>query len=195
MDADVTFIFNAPAGGWAMNTYYLADPIDVTALPGGGISTQDDTIAVDLAYFTTMIDPNTGQPVATTTPHPDASTTFADGTGPVVAVGASDPTYYRDANASGDFQANELRNFAAPAAANFIQLIMAQPGSAQGCYANCDGSTGTPFLNINDFICFQTAFAAGDSYANCDLSTQPPILNVNDFLCFQTAFAAGCSAP
>jgi hypothetical protein len=25
--------------------------------------------------------------------------------------------------------------------------------------------------------------------------TQPPILNVNDFLCFQTAFAAGCSAP
>jgi hypothetical protein len=63
------------------------------------------------------------------------------------------------------------------------------------CYANCDQSTGTPFLNINDFICFQGKFAAGDSYANCDLSTQPPILNINDFVCFQSQFAAGCSAP
>jgi hypothetical protein len=29
-------------------------------------------------------------------------------------------------------------------------------------------------------------------YANCDGSTSPPILNVNDFLCFQSKFAAGC---
>ena len=29
-------------------------------------------------------------------------------------------------------------------------------------------------------------------YANCDNSTTPPILNVNDFICFQAAFAAGC---
>jgi photosystem II stability/assembly factor-like uncharacterized protein len=60
------------------------------------------------------------------------------------------------------------------------------------CYANCDGSTAPPVLNIGDFVCFQARFAAGDSYANCDGSTIPPVLNVNDFVCFQQAFAAGC---
>jgi hypothetical protein len=60
------------------------------------------------------------------------------------------------------------------------------------CYPNCDSSTAAPILNVNDFICFQTRFANGDSYANCDNSTSPPILNVNDFICFQTRFANGC---
>jgi hypothetical protein len=63
------------------------------------------------------------------------------------------------------------------------------------CYANCDHSTQIPFLNVNDFICFQQKFAGGDTYANCDGSTAPPILNVNDFICFQQRFAAGCTAP
>jgi hypothetical protein len=63
-------------------------------------------------------------------------------------------------------------------------------GSA--CYPNCDNSTTPPILNVNDFICFQSAFASGNSYANCDNSTTPPVLNVNDFICFQSAFAAGC---
>jgi hypothetical protein len=63
------------------------------------------------------------------------------------------------------------------------------------CYANCDNSTAVPFLNVNDFICFQSKFAAGDTYANCDNSTSAPVLNVNDFICFQSNFAAGCSAP
>jgi hypothetical protein len=60
------------------------------------------------------------------------------------------------------------------------------------CYANCDDSTTSPVLNVNDYICFQNAFAAGDAYANCDNSTTPPVLNVNDFVCFSSAFAAGC---
>jgi hypothetical protein len=60
------------------------------------------------------------------------------------------------------------------------------------CYPNCDASTAPPVLNVNDFLCFQSKFAAGDPYANCDHSTTPPVLNVNDFLCFQTQFAAGC---
>jgi hypothetical protein len=60
------------------------------------------------------------------------------------------------------------------------------------CYANCDDSTAAPILNVNDFVCFQTKFAAGDPYANCDGSTTPPVLNVNDFVCFQSKFAAGC---
>jgi hypothetical protein len=60
------------------------------------------------------------------------------------------------------------------------------------CYANCDGSSAAPVLNVNDFVCFQNSFAAGDSYANCDGSTTQPVLNVNDFVCFQARFAAGC---
>jgi len=60
------------------------------------------------------------------------------------------------------------------------------------CYANCDDSTGLPLLNVNDFVCFQNRFAAGDPYANCDGSTTPPVLNVNDFLCFVNQFAIGC---
>ena len=60
------------------------------------------------------------------------------------------------------------------------------------CYANCDGSTAPPILNVNDFTCFINHFAAGDTAANCDGSTVPPVLNVNDFACFANAFAAGC---
>jgi hypothetical protein len=62
-----------------------------------------------------------------------------------------------------------------------------------GCYANCDASTVTPILNVNDFQCFLNRFAAADPYANCDGSTIPPTLNVNDFQCFLNKFAAGCS--
>jgi serine protease AprX len=60
------------------------------------------------------------------------------------------------------------------------------------CYANCDGSTAEPILNVADFTCFLNKFAAGDPYANCDQSTAPPILNVADFSCFLNKFAAGC---
>jgi len=61
------------------------------------------------------------------------------------------------------------------------------------CYPNCDGSNVPPILNVSDFICFQTKYAAGDPYANCDGSTTPPVLNVSDFICFQTKYAAGCT--
>jgi hypothetical protein len=60
------------------------------------------------------------------------------------------------------------------------------------CYANCDGSTTPPVLNVLDFTCFLQKFAAGDAYANCDASTTPPTLNVLDFTCFLQKFAAGC---
>jgi hypothetical protein len=62
-----------------------------------------------------------------------------------------------------------------------------------GCYANCDGSTSVPELNVNEVLCFQTRFAAADSAAKCDAPTAPPVLNVSDFICFQQRFAAGCS--
>jgi hypothetical protein len=41
-----------------------------------------------------------------------------------------------------------------------------------------------PILNIADFSCFLSKFAAGDPYANCDGSTIEPVLNVADFSCF-----------
>lgn len=76
--------------------------------------------------------------------------------------------------------------------AGFVAATLVTCGSS-GCYANCDGSTIPPILNVNDFVCFNNRFNAGDSYANCDQSTIPPILNVNDYVCFNTKYAVGCS--
>ncbi|MBL9030777.1 MAG: hypothetical protein JNM80_03610 [Phycisphaerae bacterium] len=64
--------------------------------------------------------------------------------------------------------------------------------AAPACYANCDGSTAAPVLNVNDFVCFNNLYAAANPAANCDQSTTPPVLNVNDFVCFLNRFAAGC---
>jgi hypothetical protein len=61
-----------------------------------------------------------------------------------------------------------------------------------GCYANCDGSTATPVLNMADFACFLNRFATGDLRANCDLSGVAPWLNALDFTCFLNRLAAGC---
>ncbi|MBX3376522.1 MAG: DVUA0089 family protein [Phycisphaeraceae bacterium] len=61
------------------------------------------------------------------------------------------------------------------------------------CYANCDGSTGTPLLTANDFQCFLNKYAANDTYANCDGSTGNPLLTANDFQCFLNKYAAGCT--
>jgi trimeric autotransporter adhesin len=69
------------------------------------------------------------------------------------------------------------------------------------CYANCDGSTTEPILNVDDFTCFINEYAAAQtlpheqqiaSYANCDNSTTAPALNVDDFTCFINEYAAGC---
>jgi hypothetical protein len=68
-------------------------------------------------------------------------------------------------------------------------------GGGSTCYPNCDQSTAIPFLNVADFSCFLTKYAAGDPTANCDNSTAAPTLNVADFSCFLTRYAGGCSAP
>jgi hypothetical protein len=77
-----------------------------------------------------------------------------------------------------------------------------QPGAA--CYANCDGSTESPILNVADFTCFLDSYASGcgtpitgpggygPCYANCDGSTTPPFLNVADFACFLQKYSMGC---
>lgn len=68
--------------------------------------------------------------------------------------------------------------------------LLGDPGVT--CYANCDGSTTQPVLNVADFTCFLQAFAGLRTYANCDGSTAAPLLNVADFTCFLQRFAAGC---
>jgi hypothetical protein len=87
-----------------------------------------------------------------------------------------------------------LLSMAGHDAIDFIRLddVTLFDAAATVCYANCDGSTTPPVLNIADFVCFQSLFAAGDPRANCDGSTAAPILNVADFVCFQAAFASGC---
>jgi hypothetical protein len=77
-----------------------------------------------------------------------------------------------------------------PGSAYYIEASFTAEG--QSCYANCDGSTQAPVLNVADFTCFLQRFAAGDTYANCDNSTTAPTLNVADFTCFLQQFAAGC---
>ncbi|MEX2219717.1 MAG: hypothetical protein WD749_13270, partial [Phycisphaerales bacterium] len=59
-------------------------------------------------------------------------------------------------------------------------IVLGTVGAPATCYANCDNSTQPPVLNVADFGCFLTRYAAGESYANCDASTQPPVLNVAD---------------
>jgi hypothetical protein len=77
--------------------------------------------------------------------------------------------------------------------ADFGRLLANVMGAtASGCYANCDGSTTAPILNVLDFNCFLNRFSAGAGYANCDGSTTAPVLNVLDFNCFLNRFSAGC---
>ena len=73
-----------------------------------------------------------------------------------------------------------------------VDTLTVTAGTGGGCYANCDNSTQPPILNVADFSCFLTKFAAQDPYANCDGSTVAPVHNVADFSCFLTKFAGGC---
>lgn len=91
---------------------------------------------------------------------------------------------------SGPYAAAGAFGHDGPAADSGAAYIFA--AAACECYANCDGSTVAPTLNVGDFICFLNLFSAGHPDANCDASTAPPVLNVNDFVCFQTRFALGC---
>jgi hypothetical protein len=67
------------------------------------------------------------------------------------------------------------------------------------CYANCDLSTASPALNVEDFNCFMQKFRSGLAgnaadavYANCDNSTAAPMLDAADFACFMDHYVRGC---
>ena len=54
------------------------------------------------------------------------------------------------------------------------------------CVADCDGDGS---LTIFDFLCYQNAFAAGETSADCDGDGS---LTAADYACFQATFMAGC---
>ena len=66
--------------------------------------------------------------------------------------------------------------------------LVGAPGLS--CYANCDGSTGSPRLTANDFSCFLNRFVGAASYADCDGVGG---LTANDLQCFLSAYVSGCS--
>jgi serine protease AprX len=85
--------------------------------------------------------------------------------------------------------------------ATFALVVTGVTEPQSTCYANCDGSTVEPVLNIEDFSCFINEFALAqglpppqqaEHYANCDGSTVAPVLNIDDFACFINQFALGC---
>jgi hypothetical protein len=66
------------------------------------------------------------------------------------------------------------------------------PGPTPGeCYVNCH-RPNDPRLNHADFACFLVKYIHRDPYANCDGSTTEPTLDVNDFLCFMQRYHQGC---
>ena len=66
---------------------------------------------------------------------------------------------------------------------------LASWGCSDGCYADCDQSTGQGVLDIFDFLCFQSDFVFSNEDADCN---QDCMLDIFDFLCFQNAFVGGC---
>jgi hypothetical protein len=110
--------------------------------------------------------------------------------GPLPSAGVQGLLFQGPAGASSS--GNSLDYALTAGAASFTNNRGDSGALPSSCYANCDGSTATPTLNVQDFSCFLGKFAAGDPYANCDGSTAAPTLNVQDFSCFLGKFAAGC---
>jgi hypothetical protein len=102
--------------------------------------------------------------------------------------------------ASGTVGNNLQYSFNQPVILSGMVLSIVPTGGG-ACYANCDGSTVEPILNVEDFTCFINEFASAQTlphaqqvtaYANCDGSTTAPALNVEDFTCFINQYAQGC---
>jgi hypothetical protein len=70
--------------------------------------------------------------------------------------------------------------------ATAVLTITHAAASLTGAYdcsvvCGCDGKVTSP-----------ASLVVQPCYANCDASTTPPVLNINDFICFQSRYAAGC---
>jgi len=172
------------------NTLYVAD--DRTIANGGGIQkwTFDTNSSTWLLEYTLNTDLTNGCRGLTGRVTRAGVTLFASSADAVSGSAGNKLVSVTDTGAASAFATLAV----APANTAYRGVALSPEGAVTPpCYANCDGSSIAPILNVSDFICFQTKYAAGDSYANCDNSTVPPILNVSDFICFQSKYAAGCS--
>jgi hypothetical protein len=177
--------------------------VDIYTKPGSYIGFDDDPNAwMHLTTFTTTSAGNSASSPMTMLALPSAISMVQNETLGVYLVGTTGGIRYRastsadpvfDANLSLSSERTRTALFGGTlnTSRRFAGAVHYQTGSAP-CYANCDGSTQPPVLNVADFSCFLQKFAAADPYANCDGSTQPPVLNVADFSCFLQKFAAGC---
>jgi len=171
VSADPTLFFQMPADGSGSYNMILANAVDPTT----GAVTLDTTPGTQFMYWGT-----------------------GDGeTPPDGRVGHQGPHEWDDdAPVDGQFTSNEFYNESGfGTCPDPLGPMAAFYGPALGggaCYANCDNSTTTPVLNVQDFSCFLTRYASGDPYANCDNSTTQPVLNVQDFSCFLGKYASGC---
>lgn len=84
---------------------------------------------------------------------------------------------------AGNSEPTPYRSIAEEAAG--LSIVMTVLGET-ACPGDCDGSGD---LNFFDFLCFTTAFSAGDAAADCDGSGS---LDVFDMVCFQDLFTASC---
>jgi hypothetical protein len=120
-----------------------------------------------------------------------ARQTFASGASVLYRRSDVDPAYRPDSAGLPDVALGAL-GLAELIRPGSVQAVLTGGYPACPCYANCDGSSAAPILNVNDFVCFLNRFAQADPWANCDGSTVAPALNVNDFTCFLNRYAAGC---
>jgi hypothetical protein len=143
-----------------------------------------------------------GPPVIQTQP---SSVTVYEGSPATFSLGATGASFYQWRKNGGEISGANADSYTIPIttfgdAGSYDCVAKSDCGGVLSdaatltvlCYANCDGSTVPPVLNVGDFTCFLQKYAAGDPYANCDGSTTEPILNVGDFTCFLQKYAAGC---
>lgn len=145
--------------------------IDLEVLNAGDVAVWSGAGLADLNYS-----------LATTGPFTAPAGSFievAGGTGNLHAI-------TMDTSTLGGKAGSVVINSDAPDQPARTVLVSGNVIAAPTCYADCDQSGAT---GIDDFICFQTAYAIGDPYADCDQSGS---LGIDDFICFQTEYALGC---
>jgi hypothetical protein len=151
LDGFIVAITGLPAGG-----AYVTDMIDLSALPGGGITVPDAGTFVRVRY----LQPGTTDLMASGTVQIvyDASndiTTFASN-----ITGASDINTWRDVDADGIIEVAEARSFAYPGRGAMLMGMQADVPVGGGGLCPADFN-GDDFLDFFDYDAFVEAFENG----------------------------------
>ena len=84
-----------------------------------------------------------------------------------IGPGPTGTQFFLDAEQTVGDSISRAYNTTADAGFTDTRGLICRFTTANNCYANCDSSTLTPILNVNDFICFGNKFAAGCGANNC----------------------------